>query len=477
MAISRILHINSHEHSSSSHLQVAINYILKDEKTMNGLLTGSVNCIKENAYENMKATKRLFGKTDKRQGYHLIISFEENECDENTAMKVIQEFVNEYLESDYEAVYAVHNNTNHMHGHIIWNSVRFTDGYKYHYKKGDWERDIQSRVDRICEKYGLNKLEVRKDKEEIKNNKEWDQLKDGPFVWNNQIKKDIDANIIRAYDFESFIAELENQGYQIKYGRYLAIKPPGMKKFRRLKTLGEGYSEEEIKVRITKEDLKSYRRSEIIGAPRINSFKSNRIRKRKLTGLQKEYFRMMYQLGKIKKRPYSQAWKYKRDVKRFEYLQRQYLYLSHYDINKAEEIPKVQSEIRNKIGVLNKAKDVITEEMEKHFEVFNAVNVIENEKNAYMFYKTGDETFRESAKVVEAAKQVLKENNISFKEVKKLKEHYEKLMNENKSQIKKLRLEISTGYRILKEIKEKELQREYVENKERDIDKKQVKRR
>ena len=98
MAISRILHINSHEHSSSSHLQVAINYILKDEKTMNGLLTGSVNCIKEEAYENMKATKKLFGKTDKRQGYHLIISFEENECDENTAMKVIQEFVNEYLE-------------------------------------------------------------------------------------------------------------------------------------------------------------------------------------------------------------------------------------------------------------------------------------------------------------------------------------------------------------------------------------------
>lgn len=68
MAISRILHINSHEHSSSSHLQVAINYILKDEKTMNGLLTGSVNCIKEDAYENMKATKKLFGKTDKGKG-------------------------------------------------------------------------------------------------------------------------------------------------------------------------------------------------------------------------------------------------------------------------------------------------------------------------------------------------------------------------------------------------------------------------
>lgn len=68
MAISRILHINSHEHSSSSHLQVAINYILKDEKTMNGLLTGSVNCIKEDAYENMKATKNFLEKQIKGKG-------------------------------------------------------------------------------------------------------------------------------------------------------------------------------------------------------------------------------------------------------------------------------------------------------------------------------------------------------------------------------------------------------------------------
>ena len=93
MAISRILHMNSHHRSKGSHLQVAIDYILKDEKTMNGLLTGSVNCIKENAYECMKETKRLYGKMDKRQGYHLIISFEENECDGDTAMKVIEEFI------------------------------------------------------------------------------------------------------------------------------------------------------------------------------------------------------------------------------------------------------------------------------------------------------------------------------------------------------------------------------------------------
>ena len=169
MAISRILHMNSHHCSKGSHLQVAIDYILKDEKTMNGLLTGSVNCIKENAYECMKETKRLYGKMDKRQGYHLIISFEENECGGDIAMKVIEEFVHEYLESDYEVVYAVHTNTDHIHGHIIWNSVRFTDGYKYHYKKGDWEKDIQPRIDRICEKYNLSTLEKSIEKPDKKN--------------------------------------------------------------------------------------------------------------------------------------------------------------------------------------------------------------------------------------------------------------------------------------------------------------------
>ena len=261
MAISRILHMNSHHRSKGSHLQVAIDYILKDEKTMNGLLTGSVNCIKENAYECMKETKRLYGKMDKRQGYHLIISFEENECDGDIAMKVIEEFVHEYLESDYEVVYAVHTNTDHVHGHIIWNSVRFTDGYKYHYKKGDWEKDIQPRVDRICEKYNLSTLEKSIEKTD---KKEWDVLKDGPFVWNEQIKQDIDACVLRASDYSMFLQMLEAEGYEIKQGKYLAVKPPGMERFRRTKTLGQGYGIDELKERIVKENLNTYRSNRVV---------------------------------------------------------------------------------------------------------------------------------------------------------------------------------------------------------------------
>ena len=68
---------------------------------------GAVNCMVENAYECMRNTKEIYGKTDKRQAYHLIISFEEGETNPDTAFEIIKEFVNRYLADNYEAVYSV----------------------------------------------------------------------------------------------------------------------------------------------------------------------------------------------------------------------------------------------------------------------------------------------------------------------------------------------------------------------------------
>ena len=315
-------------------------------------------------------------------------------------MKVIEEFVHEYLESDYEVVYAVHTNTDHVHGHIIWNSVRFTDGYKYHYKKGDWEKDIQPRVDRICEKYNLSTLEKSIEKTD---KKEWDVLKDGPFVWNEQIKQDIDACVLRASDYSMFLQMLEAEGYEIKQGKYLAVKPPGMERFRRTKTLGQGYG--------------------------------------------------MYRLGKIRKQPYSQVWKYRKDVKKFQLLQKQYLFLARYDVTDVEQISDVQKDLRKKVSVLLKAKKVIVNEMDKHLKVFQAVENIDKEKKATIFYKMGDDTFKESEQIVSEARATLKEEGLSFEEAKKLKEYYTELLQANEKETKQLRKEIVVGYKIIKEVK------------------------
>ena len=120
------------------------------------------------ALEQMLDTKRHFGKLDKRQGYHFIISFEEEEVTEDTAFELIGKFVKEYLGPDFEAVYAIHNDTDHIHGHIIFNSVRCTNGYKYDYPKGEWEYRIQPLVNRLCEEYGLSTLDMEEVREKRK---------------------------------------------------------------------------------------------------------------------------------------------------------------------------------------------------------------------------------------------------------------------------------------------------------------------
>jgi hypothetical protein len=142
LAVSKILCIGSCGAGyAGKHLSQALDYISKKEKTGDGRWEGCLNCLPGTIYQQMRQTKEHFGKTDKRQGYHIILSFAEGEVDAAAAFKITGKFAREYLGSGYEALYTVHDNTDHIHAHIIFNSVSFCTGNKYHYKKGDWAKD------------------------------------------------------------------------------------------------------------------------------------------------------------------------------------------------------------------------------------------------------------------------------------------------------------------------------------------------
>ena len=144
MAITKIFRINQSGGSTpGKYLKQALLYIADEEKTQEGKFVGSINCQVEHAYEEMIATKKQFGKTDKRQAYHMIISFEEYKLDPEVAFSVTKEFVQEFLGRAYEALYAIHDNTDHTHAHIIFNSVNCLTGKKFRYEKGDWAKKIQ----------------------------------------------------------------------------------------------------------------------------------------------------------------------------------------------------------------------------------------------------------------------------------------------------------------------------------------------
>ncbi len=212
MAVSKILCIgNCGAGYAGKHLSQALDYISKKEKTGDGRWEGCLNCLPGNIYQQMRQTKEHFGKTDKRQGYHIILSFAE-EVDAATAFEITGKFAKEYLGSGYEALYTVHDNTDHIHSHIIFNSVSFRTGNKYHYKKGDWAKEIQPVTNRLCMEYGLSTIGIpetdRGSQEDGNKDREWDVSKNGEFIWADMVRRDLDAAVDKASSYEAFLSVL-----------------------------------------------------------------------------------------------------------------------------------------------------------------------------------------------------------------------------------------------------------------------------
>lgn len=431
MAISKILSIGSCGTGyAGKHLKQALDYIKEPYKTGNGKWVAALNCQVENAYEEMRQTKVQFGKTDKRQGYHMIISFVEDEVDAKTAFEVIGRFAKEYLGADYEAVYAVHDNTEHVHGHLIFNSVSFRDGKKYRYEKGDWAREIQPITNRLCEEYGLSTIEISEDRASpTEHYKEWNDFRDGKFVWADMIKRDIDACIVMAGTYEGFLERLSDMGYEIKNanrseGKYLAIKPMGLTRFRRCKSLGEEYSEERIRERIQSENLATYQGKAKAKAPKIVKCRFKKYGRAKLSGIQKRYFAKMYRLGLKKKRPYSQAWKYRDDIRKMQKLQEDYLFLSRHRIQRTEEVAAMSVIFTDKKKEVSKEKSRVYKERARMKPLFDVVQDIRELQEMENCYLRGDMFFEEEHKQYIKLLDRLKQEGYTREQLEALQMHY-----------------------------------------------------
>lgn len=427
MAISKILNMKDcGGHFHGKHLKRSLDYVTNPEKTQDGRLVGAINCQVDSAFEQMKATKRKFGKVDKRQGYHIILSFKEDEVNPDTAFEITRRFVEEYLGKSYESVYVVHDNTAHVHSHIVFNSVSFVDGKKYRYEKGDWAKYIQPITNKLCQEYGLSIIDVDdgSKEEEHESYKDWSEYREGSFVWADMIKRDLDSCILQAGNYEQFLELLSDKGYEVKQGKYLAVKPQGMTRFRRCKTLGDMYSDEAIRERIEKEDISFYREQQKEVQPVLCKCKVRRYRRAKMSGLQKRYYAKLYRIGKLKKKPYSQVWKYKDDIRKMHKLQEEYLFLVNHDIHSAEELVSVISSLTDKRKEVSAEKSRIYKARERSRELFDIADDMKELEPAEKSFLQGDEFFTDEHLQWETLKQKLLSQGYSLEEVEALRKHY-----------------------------------------------------
>ena len=351
MAITKTMHMKaSGKGKIDVHLEHAINYILQPKKLGNANLTGGINCLPDAAYEQMKATKQMFGKTGGRQGYHFVISLKPSEGTPEIMYDIAMRFAEEAFGGEYETVVAVHTDRNHLHAHIIINSVNMVTGYKFQYHEGDWKYKFQPITNKLCDEYGLHITPAEYSKEP-KNmaRPQWER----DLVFSKWIEQDARFCALNAENMEHFIFLLEKQGFEIKQGEHIAVKVPGMQRFKRLDTISGDFSRNYLEAMFKYGDASQ-------AAPVNHTLPLIPIRKTILTPYQRKCYVRMYRLRLAEKKrfTYKSAYLYEQ-IRKMHELQEEYLVVVKYGVKSFvelvhlkfclervdEELCKVQKEI------------------------------------------------------------------------------------------------------------------------------------
>lgn len=232
-------------------LSKAIAYILNPEKTDDKLLVSSYGCASENAAREFEWTRKIAEQKGMNPvriiARHVIQSFEIGEVTPELAHEIGKQFADEILGGKYEYVLTTHIDKDHVHNHLIFNAVDFVDYHAYKSYKRIYY-DMREVSDRLCKENGLSVIPPSQNKG--MGYKEYTEAKRGTS-WKQKLKQTIDRLVITAKDYDDFLRLMQEAGYEIKTGKYISFRAEGQERFTRSKTIGENYTEERIKERIT----------------------------------------------------------------------------------------------------------------------------------------------------------------------------------------------------------------------------------
>ena len=340
MAITKILNIMESEgRNPASHLKNALEYIQNPDKTEECILVGGINCLPDIAFEQMEETKNIFHKTGKRQGYHVIISFSpEEKVTAEQAMYVLEHFAKDVLGNDYEAVYAVHTDREHMHGHLIWNSVSMTTGKKYNSPKGNWKNHLQPITNKYCDELGLSIMpaEYSRNAKNISRDK-WEK----EMSMKDIILRDAKMCAYAAGNVEHFKYLMKRLGYVFKKDAWMEVQAPGFRYYHKLAKLDEMFSEDMLRHHVDMPWMVK---------PYFYSSDIRGLHRTKLSPYQKRFYAKLYRLRIVEQKRFAVGGaKYTEDLKRFHQLQDEYLLIVNNDIKSVVDLVYFIGEQEEKI--------------------------------------------------------------------------------------------------------------------------------
>ena len=249
LAATRLIALHQHKGKSIAVcLKDRTDYAQNPDKTEKGELVSSYQCSPLTVDEEFMLTKKLYeqatGRSQKSNviAYQIRQSFRPGEITAEEANQVGYELASRFLKGKHAFIVATHTDREHIHNHIIYNSTALDGTRKF--------RDfffsglaVQRLSDLICLEHQLSVIEKKPYRERQK------RITYPPRESNRDRLCSVIDEILqqKPTDYEDFLQKLEQQGYEIKRGKYTSVKGARQKRFIRFKTLGVGYSEDEIK--------------------------------------------------------------------------------------------------------------------------------------------------------------------------------------------------------------------------------------
>ena len=330
-------------------LDKRIKYAANIAKT-NGLVSG-INCSVGHAFPEMMQTKERWDKKSGVQGYHIIHSFAPGEVTPEKAQELGVDFAQRLLGDRFEAVVSTHVDHEHIHCHIVFNSVSFTDGRMYRSDFKAYFGDIRGISNDISREQGLSVIES---KGHGKHYAEWKAEQSGKPTIRSLVRQDLDAAIADGFTLQTVFINLERRGYSVKRGpniKHTAVRPPGGSRFIRLESLGAEYTEEAIKRRLHAEPET---KPTVISTRYKVKYKSPPEKRKKLKGFKALYVRYLYILGLRKPGRYRKyvSFETRKEVTKLQKYSAQFSLLRKYRIENPNQLSMLSSALQADIDAL-----------------------------------------------------------------------------------------------------------------------------
>ena len=235
-----------------------IDYMENPAKTDNGRLITSYQCDSRIADAEFLFTKRQYiAKTGRRRGeddviaYHIRQAFVPGEVTPEEANRIGVEFAKRFTKGNHAFIVCTHIDRQHVHNHIIWNSTALNYERKFRNFWGS-TRAVRRLSDTLCVENGLSIVEHPKPKGKSYNKWQGDQAKPSH---RELLRRMIDHALLqRPADFDALLKLLQEDGCEVnRRGKNISLRAAGWKYVARFDSLGDGYSEVDLRAVIAGE--------------------------------------------------------------------------------------------------------------------------------------------------------------------------------------------------------------------------------